>query len=281
MSNFEDEIIFTISNASSREFPENSLTSWTNILPEKLRFLSRENWHIALESIGFSTEYLNFELPRNVHTPSIIITFKLSNFKKPKVRTIYFPDTRYSDEIFSKTLQEINLNYRDFIKFNYEDNKITAEEGTSEYDHVEYAFYFHETMIRNFNWEVTTDKKTISNRKLGFIRENFYKINISEKDEGGYPKHYLPKKLNFLGKNPKMVKVLCDNIVSVIENNGFSKNIATFIPSKYDQKHPYLITHFKNKNYSPISTSLLSNIKIKIVDENNKELSLAPGRSPK
>ena len=66
--------IFLISNGSPDIYPDNKLTNFKNKLPTIFEFPENENWCMAVESIGFSTNFRNIDLPKNLDTPSFILS---------------------------------------------------------------------------------------------------------------------------------------------------------------------------------------------------------------
>ena len=66
--------VFLISNGSPEIYPDNRLTNFKNRLPTVFEFPENENWCMAIESIGFSTNFRNIDLPKNLDTPSFILS---------------------------------------------------------------------------------------------------------------------------------------------------------------------------------------------------------------
>lgn len=71
--------IISISNGNFDIFPENSLTSFKNKLPETFEW--RKNgvyrYHLAVESIGVSTNFTSTYLPKKKENPSVILAYPL------------------------------------------------------------------------------------------------------------------------------------------------------------------------------------------------------------
>jgi hypothetical protein len=66
--------LFLISNGSPETYPDNKLTNFKNKLPTVFEFPENENWCMAVESIGFSTNFRNIDLPKNPDVPSFILS---------------------------------------------------------------------------------------------------------------------------------------------------------------------------------------------------------------
>lgn len=87
--------IFLISNGSLDTYPNNTLTNFKNKLPTILEHSENENWCIAVESIGFSTNFRNIDLPKNPEAPSFMLTNCQYNVERcPDMCTTKFNTTR-------------------------------------------------------------------------------------------------------------------------------------------------------------------------------------------
>ena len=65
--------VYVLSNASQDTYPDNSLTQFTNQLPNTID-LEGKNVVVSLQAIGFSCDFRNLKVPENSSTPSIIVT---------------------------------------------------------------------------------------------------------------------------------------------------------------------------------------------------------------
>ena len=66
--------LFLISNGSPDTYPDNKLTNFKNKLPTIFEFPENENWCMSVESIGFSTNFRNIDLPKDPNIPSFILS---------------------------------------------------------------------------------------------------------------------------------------------------------------------------------------------------------------
>jgi len=66
--------VFLVSNGSPETYPENKLTNFKNKLPTVFECPENEKWCVAIESVGFSTNFRNIDLPKNPETPSFIVS---------------------------------------------------------------------------------------------------------------------------------------------------------------------------------------------------------------
>ena len=64
--------VTVFSNACTNKYQQNTLTSFKNDLPISYTLKPRDNWCIALKSIGFLNNFKNIKLPETF-TPSIYI----------------------------------------------------------------------------------------------------------------------------------------------------------------------------------------------------------------
>lgn len=136
MSN-KEKSIYLLSNGSTKYFPENTLTSFKNKLPFNLETNQDEKFEVAVQSIGFITNFRNLELPKNKELPSFI-TFQ--------------------------TKKGVNLITNDQIEKNFENeefkNNITNQHN----------FYFQDEFYNNNDLEVyferVNEKTTYSNFSL-------------------------------------------------------------------------------------------------------------------
>jgi len=78
MENSEVSFI-AISNGSSEVYPDNTLTKFKNKLPKGFEW--RKNgayrYHIAIESVGISTNFTTTKLPVKKENPSVILGLPL------------------------------------------------------------------------------------------------------------------------------------------------------------------------------------------------------------
>ena len=71
--------ITCISNASTPEFPENSLTKFTNILPKNIDTTS---WHVAIQSISFENKFEENYFPSFIKVRLHEIEYCLSTYSR-------------------------------------------------------------------------------------------------------------------------------------------------------------------------------------------------------
>ena len=69
--------LYLLSNGCEKLFPSNSLTHFSNSLPNPILFDKNENIQVSLEAIGFSCDFRNLYVPDNNKTPSNIIRTNL------------------------------------------------------------------------------------------------------------------------------------------------------------------------------------------------------------
>ncbi|MCZ2207361.1 MAG: hypothetical protein O1I36_14755 [Cylindrospermopsis raciborskii PAMP2011] len=77
---------------------------------------------------------------------------------------------------------------------------------------------------------------------------------------------------------PKYIRVICDNIVPQISDNTYSKDLLIFSPD-YTLQEDYTFKEIECIDFIPLLNKSLSNIKIKLVDEENQQLQLYSGHA--
>jgi len=65
---------YLISNSSVDQYPENSLTHFTNKFPIPIVLDQSEKWEIGIESFGISANFINIKTPIKKDVPSFFIT---------------------------------------------------------------------------------------------------------------------------------------------------------------------------------------------------------------
>jgi hypothetical protein len=68
----DDFFITAFSNANTQSY-KNTLTNFHNDIPTTFNFPENENWHVCLQSVGFSTDFRNMLLPKDNSFPDIFI----------------------------------------------------------------------------------------------------------------------------------------------------------------------------------------------------------------
>ena len=275
-----DQIIFVISNASTH-FATNNLSNFTNILNKKILLPERENWHFAIESVGLSNSYENFIFPENAKVPHIFFVENNSaiNFED-KTNQIFFPISKYSTAYLISVFETINIKYSNFISLKlHESRKVKIARGSTQTS--DHLIYIHKTTLQNLGFKpqkLQTHCEYVSSKKLNFKDECFFRFTTSENIPNALNTNSTfindQIKVDFTQKIPQLIKIKCDNIESSINNTIHDRILGMFSPEK---NVDYCIKQFKTKEYFPLSTTLLSSIKINFVDESNNNLHLLPG----
>ena len=91
-------------------------------------------------------------------------------------------------------------------------------------------------------------------------------------------KYFLQANLEDVEKRkfPNLIKVKSKNITPQIHNSNFSNDLILFCPD-FKEEEKYFFHEFENKQYVELNNSTLTNVDIKLVDENNTQLHLLPG----
>ena len=75
----KDFTVTLISNGSEQYFSDNTLTNFTNQLPNDISLSKNKKWYVALQNLGVNSNYENLGISKDI--PSII-TFNGDEFKK-------------------------------------------------------------------------------------------------------------------------------------------------------------------------------------------------------
>jgi hypothetical protein len=339
--------IFLISNGSPDIYPNNTLTNFKNKLPTILELPENENWCVAIESIGFSTNFRNIDLPSNPKSPS----FMLSNCQidASKCEKMCIP---HEMQTWCVTSDECQVK----VNFKFEENEdnqncfwdsFRFEDKFQSFDDME-AFFLKvrlkhkdayigldptqrfsisnidvdktgkdlwflasESMISTFKIPkfVSVDRSTDYFKKVGMgqyqlIRkyydfdyrtevlhnelpyityyngEKYYAYRLKSSHAAGEEIHLVGGKKNHISNPkstfPKLVKVVSENVEQQIFNSSYSKDLLCFCPD-FNKEDKYFFHEFENRQYVPISNSMITDFNIKLVDDNNDYLQLLKG----
>lgn len=75
---------------------------------------------------------------------------------------------------------------------------------------------------------------------------------------------------------PKTIKIVCDNIEAQIFNSEYSKNMLVYTPD-FNKLKSYTTQEIESVDYMPLSNTLLTEMRFKLLDENNEQIHLLPG----
>ena len=188
----DHKIIFNISN-SSTDIYNNSLTKFTNKLPEKLKTNEHEQWGIAIESIGLDFKKLNFSLPQNVKVPHIFFLSKKFNAESFKDITtfaenldcFYFPNISYTNETLEDVLSKYNTKWGKIleIKIKSSPDKYNGKKYISFEDgplvSSMHKVYIHEKIMQMFGFNTSTLEFSGSS----FIKKEYHTYGTLFKNE--------------------------------------------------------------------------------------------------
>jgi len=121
-----------------------------------------------------------------------------------------------------------------------------------------------------------TSNNVLIIRTVYYTNELYYAIRIT--NEVGRPNNFLHSYKSDITSRlfPSVIRIICDNVSQQIFNDSFSRDLVVFCPD-YSKKDKFYSTEFTTKQYVPISNTDISDISIKIVDEENQLIQLLPG----
>lgn len=255
------------SNASTGKNSENTLTKFKNDLPMCFEFPKHENWHVCVESIGFSSVFCNILVP-DKNVPGIIVHSIGAQDEKTFETDIFFP-SRYSD---IRTIQEIfDIIKTKFLGLEFaflKDKNIAIRfirKIATKLNHFQYVLNIHENIVKSFGF----GKSFATSSYIG--DDLYYEYILTEKRP--VIKSFL-KRWNF--KNPDIIKVRCDEITKQIFNSKLTNDLAIFCPS-FEAKEKYSFYEFETEEYACVSNSILDSLSITLNDENDEQLQLDEG----
>ena len=177
--------LYLLSNGCEKLFPSNSLTHFSNSLPNPILFDKNENIQVSLEAIGFSCDFRNLYVPDNNKTPSIIITDigKLEptcmkrmlvnktrvkmcmdnyNFDLSKIghelcsfRKYYLDDIWYTEDKVREMCEKYNS--ENLVKWEYKDKSLTFTANENN----DYWVLIHPTFLENFDLKIELSDKWV------------------------------------------------------------------------------------------------------------------------
>lgn len=75
---------------------------------------------------------------------------------------------------------------------------------------------------------------------------------------------------------PKTIKIVCENIEPQIYNTEYSKNVLVYTPD-FNTLKSYTTQEIQSVDYMPLLNTLLTDIRFKLLDEDNQQIQLLPG----
>lgn len=77
MAHSKEFFVTLMSNACTTEFNANTLSSFSNKLPQNLNFDDLREWFVSVHSLGVSTKFYNVKTPRNKYLPNFKLIVKV------------------------------------------------------------------------------------------------------------------------------------------------------------------------------------------------------------
>lgn len=88
MSLSNEFFVTLMSNACTNEFSDNTLSNFSNKLPQNLNFDNLQEWFMSVHSLGVSTKFFNVKTPRNKYLPNFKLIVKVRDPAKAKASTL-------------------------------------------------------------------------------------------------------------------------------------------------------------------------------------------------
>jgi hypothetical protein len=290
---------YLISNSCIDQYPENSLTNFTNRFPLPIILDQNEKWELGIESFGISTNFANIKIPgKNI--PSFFTT---TCQPETSGMELILPDSYEAAEncnmkgfyLKNKFFRKGDLiDLRDEVldkipnSMIIENDQIIFQPTTKKY-----WILMHQTFRENFgfvgtifNISVDLNKvgsyitKILLSNKIHNVKVCLYNCEIYHifevSDEVGKlesEKFNLDEKIY-----PQILKIKCDAIRPQILNQTMTKDMIIFSPD-FNQRDDYYFKEIEVIDYIPIAYTTLKSITISIQDENNNPLALTKGHA--
>lgn len=245
------------SNASIREFPTNSLTSFKNVFPSEI-YIDEEETSVSLECLSFDTAFSN--MPAIVADMSNQIIILKTDAEPHTECSVTLPHRNYT---FKSLVELLNANIKiyNMTAVCYMNNKkqliINALKNT----------VFIE--LHTFEWiGFKFDKQKIHQRN----GQTYIKIEDEVLTSNRDARNFL------LPSYPNMIKVFFNEMKPSLSDNGYKKYIAS-IPfhkkSEQDSNFHFIPTR---SVYHKLNSSYNSHFSFELHDENEKKLNLLTGQ---
>lgn len=257
--------IHAFSNANTKKYAQNALTNFKNDLPACLELPKDENWHVCVQSIGFSSKFPNIVIPKDETLPCIKI---YSENTSPKIEhrheaDIFFP-SKFSDIKTIIRALEIVETKKLGVQFQFNEDKNIVIKFKNSY-HEKYKLEIHKDIVASFGLSKI-------GTTIAYINNNLY-FRYTLSSANPVIQSYL-KRWNY--KHPDLVRIQCNQISEQIFNSKLTKDLKIFCPS-FETKEKYTIHQFESEEYAPLSNSILDKLSIKLFNENNELLELDYG----
>lgn len=280
-----------ISNADTELHSDNTLTKFTNLLPEEINFNPLDKWSVALESCSFDNSFPNFKLdPPHSHLIKILKSvnnpFEIANIS---LNRTYYSPTSLCKDIMDQLKQEelyalekgweitgkpenFNLDTYEYIYLKF--FEIVYDHKFKKFlikgDDVVVEIRTDLAYLCRFRAEEVVYKSPKNNRE--YVVYNFkrreQKILRSYENIVEFPTTY-----------PKLIKVYMKEIVYHMDNLKYNKTLAILPMPITTKTEKYTYTEVEQKVFIPLISKNLKEISITLEDENDERLGLELGQS--
>ena len=275
------------SNGQTDLFPENTLTSFTNLAPE-LFYPKSEDFEIAINSFGIDLNLASFINDQEIaaaaffglpevrpskkkikNNKKIHKTWRYTYDKIPKNYKIFLPNSRW---VLKEVITYIRNQFRnsplkDFLFHYYPEIKEVSLLNTSP---KKKAIFIQKQLIDLFRWDyyVKVNRTSLHN----FYNVEYYCFWLASGE-------YVQGK-NFFSKLPvntsKILNVHCNLVKDYNSSNKICQSLASHhIPQ--NKSDSYLVQTFKNPVYYDLKKQDLNKISIKFLNEENNQIRLLRG----
>ena len=273
------------SNGQTDLYPDNNLTSFTNLTPE-LFYPKSEDFEIAISSFGIDLNLATFineqETPVAAFfgLPKIIPSKrKIKNNKKlrrfnydniPKNYKIFLPNSRWVlKEIIAYIRNQLeNSPLKDFVLRYKEDTKEVFLINSSK--KFKKAIFIQKQLINLFRWDYYVK---VNNTSLHiFYNVEYYCFHLKDGEFVQGEKIFSTLPVN----TSKILNIHCNLVKDYNSSNKICQSLASHhIPQ--NKTDSYLLKTFKNPIFYDLKKQDLNRISIKFLNEENNQIRLLTG----
>ena len=293
----DEFFITTFSNSNYNKY-NNTLTRYENDLPKTFTLSQNENWHVCLQSVGFSTDFRNMLLPKDKTLSEIVIFTEPFDSIGPSVYdndviinplewfrklthkiNITFPNQFISVEDMRKEfriVQDLGLQLEFVVVEDQPYRILPTFDCYLDEKHDCYAIFIHENTVESLGLSVYYGGEQILDKKAKkcFLAGELYYVYQIKYDYEMIESVRDDWKLKY----PEIIKIKCDQIQEQILNSTFSQDLG-ILKLKFNPDQLYHIHEFENEHYVRLSNTILNKITISLTDKYDRQLNLKRGVS--
>ena len=276
------------SNGQTDLYPDNTLTSFTNLTPE-LFYPKSEDFEIAISSFGIDLNLATFINEQEIPVAAFFglpkikpSRKKIKNNKKlnkirrfnydniPKNYKIFLPNSRW---VLTEVIEYIqnqfqNSPLKDFVFYYKEETKEVFLINSS--NKFKKAIFIQKQLIDLFRWDYYVKVNNTSLHIIYNVEYYCFQLDHNEYVQGEKIFSTLPVNTS------KILNIYCNLVKDYNSSNKICQSLASHhIPQ--NESDSYLVQTFKNPIYYDLKKQDLNKISIKFLNEENNQIRLLRG----